>query len=669
MRNLSYILLIVTFTVALASCGTSKRIKKADKHYELGEYYTAGEIYRSSFGKVSVKNKELRSRVAFNQGECYRLINNPRAEQAYANAIRNNHEDSIVFLRYAQVLQANGKYADAVKNYETYLTYDETNELARNGLYASKMAGEWSKNPTRYKIAKVDDFNPRRTSNYSPAFSSSSGDALVFTSMRTESGKTKKAKKGQGVTGQPLSKIYMTRKNASDKWEKPTLIEGEVNSLHDDGVCSFTADGRTMYFTRAVQNSKTDQGTVIMSSQRAGGAWSEPVQLTIFKDSTISVAHPAISSDGGTLYFVSDGLGTIGGKDIWKAKIEGTEIIYIENLGEQINTTGDEMFPYVKQDGTLYFSSNGRPGLGGLDLFKAVYDEATENWTVENMGVPINSHGDDFGITFSGNTETGFFSTNRPERKGIVPMLYDGIWSFELPELTYVVEGKVVDEQGEPIGNSTVRMVGTDGTNARMQTKKDGTYRLKLENNVDYVMLASSRGYLNQKQELSTHGDTEKSQQYKIEFQLSSIFKPIQIENIFYEFAKWDLTSESETGLQMLIKTLNDNPNITIELSAHTDYVGNNAANAELSLKRAQSVVNYLIKAGIDSRRLTAVGYGEEKPFVVDAVTARKYNYLPEGQELNEIFVLSLSPDHQEVANQINRRTEFRVLSTTFNLY
>ena len=670
MRNISYIFLLATIVI-FSSCGITKRVKKADERYAIGEYYAAGDMYKKSYSRISNKNKPLRARVAFNQGECYRLLNNPRAEMAYRNAIQNNYPDSSVYLRYAQVLQQNGKYADAIKNYEMFLSYDTTNIVGKNGLLSLQSVDGWRSSPTRYQIAKVADFNPRRSASFSPAFMSSSGDALAFTSMRSTA--NKKTKKTQGITGMPLSKMYMARKNAAGKWEKPELIEGEVNSQHDDGVCSFTADGRAMYFTRAVQNSQSDAGTVILVSQRAGGSWSEAQQLKRFSDTTISVAHPAISPDGETLYFVSDApdsLGGFGGKDIWRAKVSGTECTFIENLGPDINTSNDEMFPTLRADGTLYFSSNGHPGYGGLDLYKASpYDEG-KRWTVTNMGSPINSPRDDFGMTFAGTSDAGFFTSNRPDSR-YNTQIYDAIWSFELPELVYAIEGKVTDASGEVIADATVRMVGNNGTNARTQTRKDGTYRFRLDKDVDYVMMASARGHLNNKNEASTHNLSESagSKIYTADFQLVSISKPVQMDNIFYEFGKWDLTPNSEEGLQSLVKLLNDNPNITIELSAHTDYVGNNAANIELSTKRARSVVDYLIKSGIDAERLTAVGYGEEKPFVVDIATAKKYPFLKEKDELHESFILTLTSEQQEQANQINRRTEFRVLKTTYKLY
>ncbi len=652
------VLFICIATILFQSCGIKARIKKADKHFEIGEYYAAGDLYKKVYYGVKYNEKDLRSKIAFRQGECYRLTNQKRAEQAYVNAIKNNYPDSIVHLRYAQVLEQNGKYADAARNYSIYLKKDSSNQIAKSGLITANQIAEWNKAPGRYKVSKPKEFNVIRTSSFSPAFMGTNSDALIFTSTGKFNKKT--VQKKSAITGQPVDKMFMTRKNAAGKWEVPDTVSGEVNTLNDEGVCSLTSDGKVLYYTRSPYVADGDKGTEILSSQRAGGTWSTPQKIKIFNDTTISVAHPAISPDGTTLYFVSDAPNGYGGKDIWKGTVENGECKYIENLGPQINTSGDEMFPTVREDGTLYFSSNGHPGYGGLDIFKATYKDSV--WTVENMKAPINSNADDFGMTFGGKSEKGYFSSNRNDLKG-----YDNIWSFELPELAYVIEGKVVDEKGNPLPDAIIRMVTSTGVNARVQVKKDGTYRLKIDKDEDCVMLASSRGYLNQNNKLSTMG-LKDSKTFNVDFQLSAISKPIQLENIFYEFGKWDLTPASENGLQALVKILKDNPNITIELSAHTDFVGTNASNKILSEKRAQSVVNYLIAAGIAADRLTSVGYGEEKPVVVDAQLAAKFPFLKENDVLDENFVTKLPQNQQEIVNQINRRTEFRVLKTTYKL-
>ncbi len=651
---------LLLVTILFAGCGIGARIKKADKRFEVGEYATAGDLYKGIYPNLTSKEKSLRGKIAFRQAECYRLTNNSRAEQAYLNAIRYNSNDSNLFLHFAQVLQQNGKYSDAAKYFESYLKKDSLSTAAMNGLTACKNIGELSKIQNRYTVKRSTEFNLRKTSNFSPAFVGLNGDMIAITSTRPVDKKT--VQKNSSITGLPNNDIFVSRKNAVGKWENPEAIEGEINSINDEGICSFSSDGKVMYFTRSPYVADGARGTEILSSNRAGGSWSKSQKIKIFNDSAISVAHPAISPDGQTLYFVSDNKKGLGAKDIWKGTLVNGECKYIENLGPDINTSGDEMFPSVGFDGTLYFSSNGRIGFGGLDIYKAT-PKKDGGWIVENMGSPINSSADDFGMSFEGKSPRGYFSSNRNETKGI-----DAVWSFELPEYAYSIEGKVTDEKGTEIPDAKVKMISNTGINTRILTKKDGTYRIKLDKDMDCVMLASARGYLNQKNSISTQGLTD-SKVFTVNFKLSSISKPIQLENIFYEFAKWDLTPASETGLQVLVKLLNDNPNITIELSANTDYVGSNADNTILSTKRAKSVLDYLISKGIAADRLSSVGYGEDKPVVVDAFLAKKYSFLKESSILNEETILKLTPEQQETANQINRRTEFRVIKTTYKLY
>ena len=647
--------------ICCTSCSINSRIKKADKKYEIGEYFAAGEMYRTSFYRIPYKDRKLRARVAFNQGECYRKINYYRASAAYQNAIRNKYSDSIVYLRLAQTLQYGGKYADAAKQYKIYLKTHPENEIAQSGLKSCEQAVVWKKQPTRYKIRQVKEFDERRASTFSPVFIGESADALLFTSTRSVNLKTKKSNSITGIGG---NRLFMTRKNVTGKWEEVTPLS-DLNSESidiDQGVASFTADGRTMYFTRAQSIVGQDKGSEICVSERAGGAWSQPQVIKLFSDSTISVAHPAINGNGDVLYFVSDAPNSMGGYDIWKANKGDDGWENIENLGAKINTAADEKFPTLRNDSTLYFSSNGHAGHGGLDIFKA--ERISENdWTIQNMGVPFNSNTDDFGITFASETESGFFSSNRNDKKG-----FDKIYAFELPELVFRLEGKAMSVNGDTLSNTSIRMVGNDGTNAKIQTKKDGTFRLKLNKNVSYVLLGSSRGYLNQKQEIKV-GDLNQSKTFRMDFSLSPINKPVTMDNVFYEFGKWEITPDSEKSLQGLVKLLNENQNITIELSAHTDMVGDASTNKELSEKRAKAVVAFLIKSGIEAERLTPVGYGKEKPVIADKALNRKFPFIKIGQTLDEQFINSLPADEQEIANQINRRTEFKVLKTTYNLF
>ena len=374
------------------------------------------------------------------------------------------------------------------------------------------------------------------------------------------------------------------------------------------------------------------------------------------------LAHPAMSPDGKYIYFTSDVVGGQGGKDLYRARVKGNDFGPMENLGEEINTPGDEMFPYVRDSVTLYFASNGHPGMGGLDLFKATLD-STNHWKVENMGWPINSFSDDFGITFEGKKEKGFFSSNRNDARG-----YDHIYSFELPTITVKIEGIVFDVDEVPIENATVRIVGRDGMNAKVQTLKSGNYSVELERDIRYVMMASARGYLNQNFELKTDAE-EKSETYIVDFYLSPISKPVVIENIFYDFDKATLRPESKKALDEMIKMLNDNPNVTIELGAHTDRKGSDKYNEKLAQRRAQSVVDYLIEGGIAADRLEAKGYGESVPKTINKKMAKEFDFLKEGDVLTEEFILKLTPEQQEAADQINRRTEFKVLRTNYNLF
>lgn len=674
----------------MPGCSVQKKIKRADRKFAIGEYYTAGDLYKQCYSRLSTKkDRELKGYVAYRQGECYRLINNQRATNAYNNALRCKYQlkDSTVYLHYAQALQYQGKYKDAIKNYELYLEKHPDNYVAQAGKYACGKIDEWKKQGSRYKTSEAKEFNQKRTSNFAPMFIGSNTDALMFTSNRQEKqkGGTKKLKRPSNVTGQQLFQLYQTRKNAAGEWEDIVLAEGlygeqggEGDQQNDSteekggktnaemGVCSFSRDGRMMLFTYSKPINGKDLGAKIYSSERASGEWSEAQEVKLFADSSITVGHPALNSTGDTLYFVSDAPGGVGGKDIWFAELEGDEWINPQPLGPGINTTADEMYPYVHEDGTLYFSSNGQPGYGGLDIFKATRDTTYKDsvvWVIFNMGAPFNGIGDDFGITFAGNTQNGFFSSNKGDKKG-----FDKIYQFWLPEMEFIAEGTVRDEQGEPIADAKLRIVGSDGTNSRVNARRDGTYKIKLNKEVKYVMLATARGYLNAKEQWDTKG-LKDSKTYTLDFALSPISRPVKMENIFYEFGRWELTQASEKEMDGLIKLLNDNPNITIELSAHTDMKGNEEFNQELSQKRAQACCDYLIKKGIEKERLTPVGYGKSKPVVADKALNKQYPFIPVDQALDEEFILKLKSDQQEICNQINRRTEFKVIKTTYKLY
>jgi len=637
------------------SCNTAK-LNDAVAKQERGEYYDAAQVYRKVYSKTSPKKTWLRGSIAFHMAECYRETGNAqRALVGYNNAMRYRYPDSSAILRSAQMLHKLGKYSDAIKQYRTFLDSVPDNVIAKNGITGCDSAVDWKNNPTLYAVKRMDKFNSR-DGEFSPMLNGEKNDQLIITSSRKEATGDKSA-----ITGVRNNDFFLIKQDEKGEWMKPVKMDSVLNTPFDEGSCTFSEDGSTMYYTYCAEEEGTPNTAEIRKSVRSGAAWSAGERVEIFKDSLVMAAHPAIGKDG-YLYFVSDAKGGYGGKDIWRVPLDELGSAYPENLGPEINTTGDEMFPYMREDSVLYFSSNGHPGMGGLDIFKAVQNK-DRKWEIENMKSPVNSMSDDFGITFNGQKEKGFFSSNRNDSRGT-----DHIYSFEYPEIKVFIEGWVLNKEEEVIDSAVVRIVGKDGTDQRIFARKDGTYTTEVAQGMEYVMLGSAPGYLNQKQTFSAPIE-EKSETFYVDFYLASVSKPVLIENIFYDFDRATLRPESKQALDELIALLNDNPNITIELSAHTDRKGSDAYNMDLSQRRAQSVVDYLIKGGIAKDRLTAVGYGKSQPKEVTKKTAAKYDFLKEGQILDAAFIETLSPQEQEIADQINRRTEFKVLRTNYRLF
>jgi peptidoglycan-associated lipoprotein len=330
-------------------------------------------------------------------------------------------------------------------------------------------------------------------------------------------------------------------------------------------------------------------------------------------------------------------------------------------MGANVNTPGDEMFPTVNENGVLYFSSDYHLGMGGLDIFKLNVEPNGKQEAI-NLKFPINSEADDFGIIFEEGKEEGYFTSTRTEgAKGS-----DDIWSFVLPPLSFAVDLIVLNAETEkPISETSVKLLGSDGTSFNKITDNEGRLNFKLKEETDYVIATSKERFLNGKENLSTKG-YETDNIFAVEIRMPPIEIPIELPNILYDFDDWHLRPESMVALDELVQTLNDNPHITIELSAHTDYVGSLVKNDTLSQRRSQSVVNYLITKGIAADRLVAKGYGESSPKTVNAKLAKEYSFLKEGNMLSEEFIKKLSAQQQEITNQINRRTEFRVLSTDY---
>ena len=373
------------------------------------------------------------------------------------------------------------------------------------------------------KNAKL--FNSRRA-DFAPMFLDKSLDQIYFTSTNEKSTGENRSE----ITGMKKSDIWYSKKNEKGEWQRPEPAGGELNSDADEGIISFSPDGQTMYLTVAKRSETSNTSVEIYTSKRSDATWSAPVKFEITADTISAVGHPAVSADGTYLYFSSDMPGGFGGKDIWRINLK-ERAGSLENMGPQINTSGDEMFPYSRTDSLLYFASDGHPGFGGLDIFRARLNSTGDRWSIDNMGQPINSAGDDFGITF-GEGESGFFSSNRGDGRG-----YDHIFSFELPEIKVTISGMVLDKDDEPVANAIIRIVGDDGSNQKEIARDDGSFKFNLERGVKYVMKAGAKGYLNVKQEFESDM-AEENADYEIDFILAAINKPQVVENIFYDFDK-----------------------------------------------------------------------------------------------------------------------------------
>ena len=654
MKRILYILvglMLTSMVMSLASCKGPK-LKDADEAYDRGEYFDAATIYNRK------EDAWLRGELAFQLGMCHLKLNQGnRATAAFQNAIRYNYEDSTTLLRLAQAQQREGQYAAAIKSYNEYLAMFPDDWEALAGKQGCELAPKWKEEGSRYT---VKSFYSSRRADYCPMYLDKNMEYLYFTSTNEKSTGELRSE----ITGTKKGDIYFFKKDEKGVWSRPELVDGGLNTEHDEGAAAFSPDGSTMYVARAVrQNWPTT--VEIYTSSRSEAKWGAPQKFEITADTLSNYSDPAVSPDGKWLYFASDMPGGQGGTDIWRINLKdkhGT----LENLGPQINTKGNERFPNMRTDSLLYFSSDGHPGMGGLDLFVAKLQPRDEDdkfsldrWVVENMGVPMNSAGDDFGITF-GTGESGFISSNRGDARG-----YDHIFSFIKPELQVWISGYVVDKDDEPVPNAVIRIVGDDGSNQKTAAKPDGSFRFDLQRGVKYVMMAGADGYLNAKQAFESDS-AEEDAEYNVDFILNAMFKPQIIDNIYYDFDKAVLRDESKLALDSMVMLLKDHPNIVIEMASHTDRVGSDKYNNGLSLRRAQSVVDYLVENGIPRERLKPAGYGKTRPKTVTKRINSQYPQFEEGVVLNEEYVKTLSKEDREIADQINRRTEFQVIDTSF---
>jgi peptidoglycan-associated lipoprotein len=650
------LLLVLTIIVALPEADAQKR--KSDRAYSsfnAGEYYDAIDLFKDAYSKTKKASKNTRTELIFMIAECYRLVNDPKdSETWYRLAVKSSYSKPEAQFWLAESIKKNGKYPQAIDEFKKYKQIAPSDSRADQEIRACQLAVEWTRNPEAYKIDELKEINSRE-SDFSPAYGRDDFGLIYFTSSRDEAA----GNKTHGATGQGYTDIFESRIDKKSKWSTPVPVE-VINSEFEEGTPSFSADYKELFFTRCEAGKREKKGCIIMSAKKTGDKWSEPKNTGILPDSVVA-AHPSISPDGTELYFVSDISGGFGKKDIWKVtRTGGGPWSKPVNLGPDINTPGDELFPYIRTDGTLYFASDGQIGMGGLDIFRA-RPQPDGSWTVQNMKPPINSFADDFGIAFEGDNERGIFSSTRKGKNN------DELYFFELPPLKFNITGLVKDEKtGGPITASRIELIASDGNSLQAETASGGDFKFALKADVDYIIVASKKGYLKGKDKETTKGQ-EKSRDFMVTILLTPIDNPIELPNILYDFGKWDLRPESMVSLDKLVETLNDNSNVTIELMSHTDSRDTEAYNQDLSQKRAQVVVQYLIEKGIDAERLSPKGYGESAPKTVDKIIAAQNPFLKEGTVLSEQVINSLANDEQkEIAHQINRRTEFRVLRTDY---
>lgn len=640
----------------------------ADALFEKQQYYAAIDKYKKAYTKIK-NNREEKNRIIYRLADCYRFTENyRRAEIAYRRLVRygwaKNHPE--ILLHLADMLKIDGKFDEAIKQYKAYEKRVPDDPRGKLGAETADRIQKWINNPSKYKVTDVRKLNSREA-DFAPAFLSDNYNELVFTSTRK--GTTGKAT--DKWTGQNFSDLFVARQNRNGEWSTPVLIDKDkhINTDANEGAAQANSRFNTLYFTRCPQIPDKKMGCRIYISHRIGRTWGMARRLIIRGvDSTQTVGQPTLSSDGLTIYFSSDRRGGGGGNDLWVAvrKSRNAPFGHPINLGPNINTKGDEMFPFLRGDTALYFASNGHGGMGGLDIFESKIDSSGHWGKPVNLKYPINSTYDDFGIIFNPTESWGYLSSNRKGGRG-----KEDIYYFIEPALKFTLSGTVTDNRtlfGVP--NARVQLTGSHGLTVKTITNNKGFYsfgKSQIKPNTAYKVKVSKTNYFNNLEKLTTVGV-----EFSKEFKKNIVLKPIShkfivLPDILYDLNKWNLKPRYQDSLQGLIQTLRDNPNLVIELGSHTDSRDTKEYNDILSLKRARSVVDYLIMRGIDSKRLIARGYGERVPRSLQKDIVKDGFLFKKGTTLDGAFIQSLnSKAEKEAAYALNRRTEFRVLRKDF---
>ncbi|GAB2860224.1 OmpA family protein [Hymenobacter ruber] len=610
-------------------------MSKGDKQFARGQYELAIPLYKADVAKgkgAAISN--------FRIGEAYRLSNRiEESEPFYKAALDGGVKNADAGFRYAEALKANGKYDEAAAQFASYASSGGNRALAARAETESKNAAASKavaaiKN--KYDVMPVDALNSAG-SDFGGTMMAGTGD-FVFASGR-------EGKKYLG-NGENFNDLYAIKFDNAAAMTGGTVrkLEGPFNTENKhEASATYTPDGKTMVFARSNDGSKKGYLSVdLWISYLKAGAWSEPVLANI-NDRTADDFSPAFAPDGTTLYFASGRKGGQGGNDLYKATLgPNGRFSPAENLGETINTAGNDNFPGVAPDGTLYFASDGRPGLGKLDLFMVKGGQPV------NLGADVNSTADDFApVPMAG--DMGLFSSNRAGGKGS-----DDEYMFKkkpLKLVTFYADGTVLEHDDKakttlPVAGATVTVTGANGQRQTATSGPDGKFSLKLDSVSSYNLLAERAGDFSSRAALSTVGRKPSQDQLPnltndiqlpVTLTLNKIIlaKAIEVKDILYDYNKYDIRPDAAIRLDTLVQTLVDNPKISIELSSHTDQRGKDAYNLKLSQQRAQAAVDYIVSKGIAKSRITAKGYGETRPIVLKPTTEEEY--------------------------QRNRRTEFKV--------
>ncbi len=638
--------------------------KTADELFDKQQYFEAIDKYKKAYTKVK-KNKEEKNRITYRLAECYRLTENyKRAEITYKRLVRYGWDKKKpeILLHYADALKINGKFDEAIKQYEAYAARVPDDPRGKLGVETTKLVKEWMENPSKYEVTNVKKINSREA-DFAPAFTSENYNEILFTSTRDGVS----GKETDRWTGQNFSDLFVARQDRKGEWSEPVLLDKseKINTKANEGAAQMNAKFNTLYFTRCPNTAQVQSGCQIYVSRRSGRNWGTPKMLEIKGIDTLStIGQPTVSESELIIYFAAERKGGFGGKDIWVATRESKTEGFGRpmNLGPVVNTKGDEMFPFLRNDTTLYFASDGHGGMGGLDIFVTTIDTAGNWGQPQNLKYPINSTFDDFGIIFHPEEEWGYLSSNRKGGRG-----KEDIWYFIEPPLEFTLSGTVTDERSLLlVPDATVKIIGSDGVSLSTITNDKGYYQFgksQIKPNTTYEILVSKENYFNTKGSITTKG-VEFSKDFKKDFMLKPIpEEPIVLPDILYDLGKWDLKPRYQDSLQGLIQTLRDNPNIVIELASHTDSRDTDEHNDILSQRRATSVVDYLILRGIDPSRLIAKGYGERVPRKLKKDIVKDGFLFKKGTVLDDDFINSLgSTAEKEAAHSLNRRTEFRVL-------